>query len=103
MASIPLSRNTILEHLNVFDEDFVCHSPKLLYGKWLISHKKLPDSNLTPLNTSEVVSLMMESRLAMDNIYDSDILEQVIAAPYAYGKISQSKCLLATSPVTNET
>lgn len=104
IASVPLSRNTILDHLSVLDPNNIKGADvKLLYSQWVISHQLLTNVDrdiITPYTLSE---LMLESRLAADGIVDSDILAQAIDKPFAYGKIIISKPLLATSPITNET
>lgn len=99
-ASLPLSRDTILSHLG---SPYIEDEPKLLYDQWIISHELAKDVDTTILSTDQLARLMMESRLNMDGLYDSDVLEQVLEKPFAYGKITQAKPLLATSPVTNET
>jgi hypothetical protein len=47
--------------------------------------------------------MMMSSRLKLDNVFDADLLEQVMEAPHVYSRLILSKPLLATSPLTGET
>lgn len=103
LASMPLSRDTVLEHLNIFNMDSECPNPKLLYGQWLISLQELEDVDKKLIETKELTVMMMTSRLKLDNVFDSDLLEQVMVAPHAYPRLIISKPLLATSPLTGET
>lgn len=99
-ASLPLSRDYILANLVL---NPTASDPNLLYNQWLISHTLIEGVDVDIVDLDNLIRLMMESRLKSDGIIDSDILEEVLAKPHAYGLITTSKPLLATAAATGET
>ena len=73
LGSLPLTGDTILHHINTC-EMLSTGDVKVLY----VSHHLLSDVDINVLSTKELASLMIQYRLAKDNIFDSDLLEQVL-------------------------
>lgn len=103
IASVPITRDTILDNLSVLHgTNETTKVVKLLYGQWVISHDLIEEVDRDIMEPTSLVELMMKSRLKMDGLVDSDILEQIVEKPFAYNKIITSKPLIAISPITKE-